>query len=251
MHWAPSKIYTGWKPGSSSDELMHHGILGMQWGHRNGPPYPLNSGDHSAKEKKAGWRKSLGNGDVKSARKKQKEIYKAVKGAKGDIKSLKEIAKNNVSPEMAKEIKDKFNAWRKLSDVEEKFYSSKEYYDATAKAYDDTYKWFKENEPDYLRAIIKNNGGDKDTLDGFHDFRKVFEGTHDSYLTSAQEKYYKRKGVNSKSLAAAEQKAWKEYQGAKSAVAKQLSGKYGRKKVRWDSTMPTKLRLEEALGYSL
>ena len=40
-------------------ELYHHGIRGQRWGERNGPPYPLGAGDHSASEKKAGWRKSL------------------------------------------------------------------------------------------------------------------------------------------------------------------------------------------------
>lgn len=35
----------------SDDHLYHHGILGQEWGVRNGPPYPLGSGDHSAKEK--------------------------------------------------------------------------------------------------------------------------------------------------------------------------------------------------------
>ena len=31
----------------------------MKWGKKNGPPYPLGTEDHSAAEKKAGWKKSL------------------------------------------------------------------------------------------------------------------------------------------------------------------------------------------------
>ena len=48
--------------------LAHHGIKGQKWGKRNGPPYPLDAQDHSAAEKKAGWRKSLekSTGSVKS-----------------------------------------------------------------------------------------------------------------------------------------------------------------------------------------
>ena len=46
-------------------DLSHHGILGQRWGKQNGPPYPLDASDHSASEKKAGWRKSLDKSDKK------------------------------------------------------------------------------------------------------------------------------------------------------------------------------------------
>lgn len=49
---------------SKAKELHHHGISGMKWGKKNGPPYPLGASDHSASEKKAGttgWTKDAKN----------------------------------------------------------------------------------------------------------------------------------------------------------------------------------------------
>lgn len=57
-----------------SNYLAHHGILGQKWGKKNGPPYPLDAGGHSASEKKAGWRKSLK--EKSEARKKEKQGIK-------------------------------------------------------------------------------------------------------------------------------------------------------------------------------
>lgn len=66
-----------------SDYLFHHGILGQKWGVQNGPPYPLGSGDHSAREKRVGWRASLKEGDQNNKKQiTKKDITKAVRSTK-------------------------------------------------------------------------------------------------------------------------------------------------------------------------
>jgi hypothetical protein len=80
--------------------LEHSGILGMKWGHRNGPPYPLGAGDHSAAEKKAGWRKSLKKNAVD--KKRQKKDYKSYKK---DLSKIEDAVKENVSDEDVKRLK--------------------------------------------------------------------------------------------------------------------------------------------------
>lgn len=76
--------------------LQHHGILGMKWGHRNGPPYPLGASDHSASEKKAGWRQSL-SGDSpesKQARRDRRVRRKQTQAALKRVNRNKERAEN-------------------------------------------------------------------------------------------------------------------------------------------------------------
>lgn len=97
-------------------ELYHHGIAGQKWGKRNGPPYPLSAGAHSASEKKAGWRKSLDKGssgsavrelnrlDKKKATFRYDENAASIKGSK--YKTKAEKAKNKGNYKKA----DKLNA---------------------------------------------------------------------------------------------------------------------------------------------
>ena len=76
------------------NDLYHHGILGQKWGKQNGPPYPLGSGDHSAREKKAGWRKSLNStsSGSNSAKASSKKVV---------VKPISNTKKNN-TPKLGK-----------------------------------------------------------------------------------------------------------------------------------------------------
>ena len=74
------------------EELMlyHHGVLGQRWGRKNGPPYPLDAGDHSASEKRAGWRKSLAGG-IKTFGRGSLKAAKAI--GRGSVKAAKAIGR--------------------------------------------------------------------------------------------------------------------------------------------------------------
>lgn len=116
--------------------LEHHGILGQKWGRKNGPPYPLGSGDHSVGEKRAAKAagvkvgKSSGRGSLdalstfgsrsKSAPKVKKEMTEEEKREaaleavrKGDKKKIAKYAEYLTSQELV----DADNRVRSLNNI--------------------------------------------------------------------------------------------------------------------------------------
>lgn len=90
------------------DYIEHHGILGMSWGKKNGPPYPLRAGDHSPKEKKAAEAagvkvgKDSGKGSMENVKK--KNILEQI----GDKMKANKVAKQRKAAlDKAREAKQK------------------------------------------------------------------------------------------------------------------------------------------------
>lgn len=136
----------------SSNYLAHHGILGQKWGHKNGPPYPLDAGDHSSSEKKAGWRDSL---HKKHEQKKlAKNIKKATKGV-SSADSAQRIIGESVRSRLTKDQKENLislkEKWEKDSEA-----STKEYSKIYNKEYDKRFKNKKpsEEELDKLSSYV-------------------------------------------------------------------------------------------------
>lgn len=78
-------------------ELMHHGVLGMEWGKRMGPPYPLKPSMHSSKERKAGWQDSLEPGSPSYVKKTKNAITAGIAKAKATAKSTGNKLKDKAS----------------------------------------------------------------------------------------------------------------------------------------------------------
>lgn len=83
------------------DFLVHHQILGAKHGVRNGPPYPLGSGDHSAAEKSAAKAAGVkvgsdsGKGSIENVKKKKPKPKKPLTPEERRAQALEAVSKGD------------------------------------------------------------------------------------------------------------------------------------------------------------
>lgn len=178
--------------------LAHHGILGQRWHKRNGPPYPLDAGDHSKSEKEAGYKKSLDGG-------RNEELYdrKAKKAAtKAEKKEAKEHSK--AVKKKAKEYQKEMNQLqeKEASYVNRAYDIQKNYERINRKTYDENTrrgkKWIEQSK--ILEAkysdIVKENNKNRKEIDSLidkmlNDSEVVYKTEQTDYSAYKDRKYVK------------------------------------------------------------
>ena len=217
--------------------ICHHGIPGMEWGKRrfqNKDGTLTEAGKQRyakrvAERAKQDWRN--GGGAAVAAR----EIAQ-------DIASQKNMLGMEASLEGVLSTKARL---KRMREMDREYYDSPESMTAWKEAYDATYAALEREDPDALKAMIEANGGDKTSLNGYHDFDTTMDGFLDEYYDIGRDAFGKRQYGNSFSTEKL-RSAEKAYQDACSYATEQLIGKYGKVKVNPEgfTMVPHKTSLE-------
>lgn len=204
--------------------ISHHGILGMKWGKRNGPPYPLGVGDHSASEKKAGWRKSLSGKKQKSPRGSQEETARRVS------QQIKINTHGGVDLKAAGKIPEVKKAFQELSAAREEYRKahkiSEEYNNLSDdQLYDYKVRAFKEMNRKYGGFGDFKIPSRKDTRSV--DYIFLMYEDWDQGWDSSYDIFCKDRGSSAEKEWDKEIKARDVYRQAQDKVVKDLLGEYG------------------------
>lgn len=176
-----------WKPTVSSDEIWHHGILGQKYGKRNGPPYPLDASDHSAKEKAAGWKESLHAKDTKA---RHKELAKKYKEERKEARErTKRIKKNHKL--RGKAYKDAKRVARSI-ERDKEYKAIKEARDADHEAWKE---WIKKNGDKYSQSKKYRMTADFNKQAKTSDKNEELRALTEKYLRKKLGKKYDKKIV--------------------------------------------------------
>ncbi len=93
--------YELYKPELDQNVLAHHGILGMHWGKRNGPPYPLSRAISTGRALKKKMRR---NAEVRKAKKRRKAQEKQYKIQEKNRRTKEQILKDHDVEAILKDI---------------------------------------------------------------------------------------------------------------------------------------------------
>lgn len=177
-----------WKPTISSDEIWHHGIQGMHWGQRNGPPYPLSAGEHNKVVKGASKKSKVGGGKTTSVKKKKTNPVET-QGGIPEKKESKPLSNNMSDVEKKHELKENDYSNRdhayvsyhsKKHDVDIDFWTddgepSPKQLDEVLSNYEKVnHKEIMDNAKNYMYESIKKNNPEYKDLD-YKQFSKAFD----------------------------------------------------------------------------
>ena len=206
----------GWIP---DDTLQHHGIKGQRWGVRR---YQNPDGSLTAAGKDR-YLKQVSKSVFETAKDSSKKRQNLSESSTAIANKLNEDGKFK-ELESYKTYKEKMDEYITKDDYLD-YFDSEDYVKDDKRAYKATLEWFKKNDPDYVKDIVKRNNGSTADLDAFHDFRKTYEGFQDEYLN--EQKYNeKHKTEYEKHV-----KLENDYHQARDKFVKDLCGKYANKKV--------------------